>query len=159
VQVAREKFSVALTALSSLKGIPEDAKKQLQEARNKVLSQVDGKWGLGSCDQPALFTIKDAMLQQYWPSMGLAEEKIVQVGGSAVLTSVQTPASQRGKLFKIHPGRRQARCGRRGQRPSRIVEALWVINEEGTSSHSGIVALLSGVSELGRPAWRGALTA
>ncbi len=103
VQVAREKFSVALTALSSMKGIPEDAKKQLQEARNKVLSQVDGKWGLGSCDQPALFTIKDAMLQQYWPSMGLAEEKIVQVGGSAVLTSVQTPASQRGKLFRYTP--------------------------------------------------------
>lgn len=103
VQVAREKFSSALTALSSLKGIPEDVKKQLQEARNKVLSQIDGKWGLGSCDQPALFTIKDAMLQQYWPSMGLAEEKIVQVGGSAVLTSVQTPASQRGKLFKYTP--------------------------------------------------------
>jgi serine/threonine protein kinase len=103
VQVAREKFSVALTAISSLKGIPEDASKQLQEARNKVLSQVDGKWGLGSCDQPALFTIKDAMLQQYWPSIGLAEERIIQIAGSAVLTSVQTPVSQRGKLFRYTP--------------------------------------------------------
>lgn len=103
VQVAREKFSAAMAALNSLRGVPDDAKKQMLAARVRVLSQVDGKWGLSSCDQPALFTIKDSMLQQYWPSIGLAEEKVVQVRDGALLTSVQTPASQRSKLFKYTP--------------------------------------------------------
>lgn len=58
---------------------------------------------MSGCDAASTFTVKDSMLLQYWPSMGLAEEKIVQVGAETITTVVVTPASQRGKLFRYTP--------------------------------------------------------
>ena len=122
---ANNKFNAALATLNQIRAIPDDVRKQLQGARGKLLAQVDGKWSMSGCDSPATFTVKEAMLLQYWPSAGLAEEKIVQVAANTVTTMVVSPASQRGKLFRYTPagsrldvedvaaGRRQSlkKCG------------------------------------------------
>lgn len=100
---ANRQFNAALGALNQARAVPEEVKKQLLDARNQILSQLDGKWSMSGCDSASTFTVKDSVLLQYWPSVGLAEEKIVQVGAETITTVVLTPASQRGKLFRYTP--------------------------------------------------------
>ena len=122
---AQPQLEGLVATLRELKALPEVARRQLAESRQKLLAQLDGKWGLASCDGASTWTVKGDEIQIYWPGAGMFEAAVSQAGKGTVTVTVQAPASYKGRMFRYSPqgarldvedvaqGKRQSlqRCG------------------------------------------------